>query len=151
MEKAAVGVRMAEAKPPDPSDDFFVKLVTNPVTTWWIRNVSARLDPVLHRATNGRFTTMGPAPETMITITVNGQGQTPHDAGARGKIIAFHTSDHFDFVAGEAAEAYDGRLDRFTRSILFVKPDLILIYDQLKAPKPATFEWWLHAPTPMTK
>ncbi|HUT35027.1 MAG TPA: DUF4962 domain-containing protein [Planctomycetota bacterium] len=81
------------------------------------------------------------------SITVNGQGQNKHSSASVGKILACHTSEAFDFVSGEASRAYGDRLKRFTRSILFVKPELIVIYDRLEAPKPSTFEWWLHAPT----
>ncbi len=87
--------------------------------------------------------------KSVNSITVNGQGQLKHSAIARGRITQFVTSKRFDCVSGEAAEAYAGRLDRFTRTILFAKPDLIVIYDQLQAPKPSTFQWWLHAPTRM--
>ena len=51
----------------DPTDSFLVKLVTNPVTTWWIRTIASPLDPILMRLTNGRFATMGPVGDTMIT------------------------------------------------------------------------------------
>ena len=82
-------------------------------------------------------------------ITVNGQGQKPHSRAPSGKIVAFHTSDAFDFVAGETGSTYSPPLDRFVRRILFVKPHLVLIHDELAAPKPSTFEWRLHAPTEM--
>ena len=42
------------------SDAFLVKLTTNPVTTWWIRNVASRVDPWLFKRTNGRLTMFGP-------------------------------------------------------------------------------------------
>lgn len=83
------------------------------------------------------------------SITVNGQGQNKHSSASVGEITAFHTSAAFDFVAGEAARAYGGRLKRFARRILFVKPELIVLHDRLEAPTPSTFEWWLHAPTKM--
>ena len=82
-------------------------------------------------------------------VTVNGRGQQGHSAAAQGRIVAFHTSKDFDYVAGEAAGAYGGALKRFTRHILFLKPDLIVIYDRLESPQPATFEWHMHAPTKM--
>ncbi|MGB2820827.1 MAG: DUF4962 domain-containing protein, partial [Phycisphaerae bacterium] len=83
-------------------------------------------------------------------ITVNGEGQVKRSAGARGEIIAFHTSGALDYVAGEAGGAYENKaLKRFTRHILFVKPDLIVIYDRLEAAEPSTFEWRLHSPTEM--
>ena len=47
---------------------------------------------------------------------------------------------------GEAGQAYeDGILNRFTRSIIFVKPELVVVYDRLEAKEPSTFEYWLHA------
>ena len=50
-----------------------VWLTTNPVTTWWIRNVASKLDPLIFRATGGRFFSMGKATMPMITITTTGR------------------------------------------------------------------------------
>ena len=58
---------------PDPSDNFVVKLVTHPVSTWLIRTICAPLDPLIMRATNGRFSTMGPSGDSMVTITMTGR------------------------------------------------------------------------------
>jgi len=83
-------------------------------------------------------------------VTVGGVAQVKHSAAARGEILAFHTSGAIDYVAGEAAQSYPrGTLKRFTRHILFVKPDLVVVFDRLEAPTPTAFEWHLHAPTPM--
>jgi deazaflavin-dependent oxidoreductase (nitroreductase family) len=57
----------------DPAAGFVVWLVTNPVMTWWVRNFAARLDPWLYRATNGRFHSMGPGSDTLITVTTTGR------------------------------------------------------------------------------
>jgi len=82
-------------------------------------------------------------------ITVGGEGQRGHSAAARGKILGFHTSALFDYVAGEAAPAYEGRLDRFTRHILFVKPGLVVIFDRVAAPDAKPLGWHLHASNEM--
>jgi len=78
-------------------------------------------------------------------ITVDGAGQKGHSAAARGRIVAFSTSDKIDYVAGQAAEAYNGALENFTRHILFIKPNLIIVFDQLQAPRATGFEWHLHS------
>ncbi|HEV56566.1 MAG TPA: DUF4962 domain-containing protein [Phycisphaerales bacterium] len=78
-------------------------------------------------------------------ITVNGRGQGRRTARAQGRIIAFVTTDAMDLVIGEAGGAYEEPLDCFTRAILFIKPDLMIVYDRLAAPKASTFEYWLHA------
>ena len=83
-------------------------------------------------------------------ITVNGHGQGRRTHQAQGRITAFHTSPEVDIVTGEAGGAYvddDGEavLDMFERTVVFVKPDLIVIRDRLKAKQPSTYEFWLHA------
>lgn len=55
------------------SDRFVVWLTTNRVTTWLIRHVFSRLDPLLFRATGGRFTAMGPPGMPMLTLTTLGR------------------------------------------------------------------------------
>jgi len=88
-------------------------------------------------------------------ITVDGQGQGRRTAAAKGRITAFRTTPTIDVVVGEAGDAYVGEktddnpqgkvLDRFTRAILFVKPELVVVFDRLVARRPSTFEYWLHA------
>ena len=79
-------------------------------------------------------------------ITVNGRGQRKRTADARGRIVAFETTPSMDVVVGEAGGAYEPpALDRFTRAIIFVKPELVVVYDRLEAREPSTFEYWLHA------
>ena len=78
-------------------------------------------------------------------ITVNGQGQKRRSSLARGQITGFKTTPWIDMVAGEAGSAYETPLERFTRSIIFVKPDLMIVYDQLRSAQDARFEYWLHA------
>lgn len=82
-------------------------------------------------------------------VTVNGRGQKKHAADSQGEIVEFRAGTVIDYVAGEAADAYEGRLDRFTRRVLFIKPDAVVIHDVLRAPEPSTFEWHLHTPRPM--
>ncbi|MFH1717776.1 MAG: DUF4962 domain-containing protein [Planctomycetota bacterium] len=78
-------------------------------------------------------------------ITVNGSGQGKRTAKAQGEIIAFKTTPQIDVVIGEAGGAYETPLERFTRAIIFVKPDVVIVYDRLEAKEPSTCEYWLHA------
>jgi hypothetical protein len=83
-------------------------------------------------------------------ITVNGESQGRRRADAIGQITRFETTPEFDYVKGEAAEAYAGKMKRFTRRMLFVKPDAIVIWDSVEAPEEASFEWHLHTSREMT-
>jgi hypothetical protein len=90
---------------------------------------------------------------SLNNITVNGTGQVKRSAAAVGKIVAFQTTPSMDVVVGEAAASYpantsDGKgrlVERFTRAIVFAKPDLVIVFDRLAANEPASFEYWLHA------
>ncbi len=55
------------------SDRSVVWLSTHPVATWLIKHVASRLDPLIFKATNGRFTSMGPPAMPMLTMTAIGR------------------------------------------------------------------------------
>ena len=87
--------------------------------------------------------------KSVNSVLVNGRGQETHSSRRLGEITRFKTSPTFDFVVGEAASAYRGQLNRFSRAILFLKPGGIVIFDILEAKEPSTFQWLLHAPREM--
>jgi hypothetical protein len=78
-------------------------------------------------------------------VLVNGKGQKKHSADVGGRILDSQFLDGIDYVAGDATASYEGRLTRARRYIFFVKPDMIVIADDLAAPQPSTFEYMLHA------
>jgi hypothetical protein len=56
-------------------------------------------------------------------------------------------SDAVEAVTSELAPVYRGRLQRFSRRLVFLKPDLLVIADDLRsAGPPARFDWLLHLP-----
>lgn len=90
------------------------------------------------------------------SILVNGEGQSPRDWNARGSLVEFQTTAAADYALGDAHEAYPGKLSRFDRHILFLRPvhtggaPVIVIRDDLAAPQPATYQFLLHALEQMT-
>jgi len=77
-------------------------------------------------------------------VLVDGEGQVPHSANLGGRISEFACADGFDYAVGDGAAAYGGRLKRFLRRAAFVKPDVIVLCDDLAAQKPATYQFMLH-------
>ncbi len=78
-------------------------------------------------------------------VLVDHRGQKPHSPDPYGRIVAWQFTRTIDYVAGEASAAYEGRLQKFLRHMLFVKPDLVLIVDELVATRPSTLQWMFHA------
>jgi hypothetical protein len=56
-------------------------------------------------------------------------------------------SNTYDAVTSDLAAVYKGRLSRYTRKLVFMKPDYLLVHDDLEAVGgPARFDWLLHVP-----
>jgi len=85
-------------------------------------------------------------------VLVNGEGQEKHKATPQGRIIAEQLTPQFDYVCGDAVAAYSNRLTRAFRHVAFVKGDkpFIVLYDDLAAREPGTFQFMLHALKPFT-
>jgi hypothetical protein len=79
------------------------------------------------------------------SILVDGEGQVKRKWSARGEITAYHSSEGYDYVEGEAAPAYGDRLERFRRHVVHARPGIFVIYDDLIAKTPSTYQWLLHA------
>ena len=83
-------------------------------------------------------------------VLVNGEGQVIRNAKANGHIVDFEERVGLSYVCGDATAAYMGKLNRFQRHVLFLRPGLILMLDDLAAPEAATYQWMLHAFDEMT-
>jgi hypothetical protein len=78
-------------------------------------------------------------------VLVNGEGQKIRSAAANGSIVDFKDRPGYSYVAGDATPAYMGRLKKWVRRILFLRPGLFLLLDEIAAPKASQFQWMLHA------
>ncbi|MGE4565312.1 MAG: DUF4962 domain-containing protein [Victivallaceae bacterium] len=81
------------------------------------------------------------------TILVDGEGQAVHTFGADGASSGYFDSPGFGFIRGDAAKPliYGGKLKKFDRQLLFLKPDFVAIFDRLESDQPRTFSNLIHA------
>jgi hypothetical protein len=78
------------------------------------------------------------------SVLVNGDGQIVREAWARGRITDFADDRQMAYVCGDAAEAYGGKMAHFVRHVLFARPALFVVLDEIAAPQPSRFHWLLH-------
>jgi hypothetical protein len=79
-------------------------------------------------------------------VTIDGgQGQAKRSWDANGRIVHFAHTRTYDYALADATRAYRGLLAKFLRHIVHARPGVFVVIDELEAPKPVTFEWWLHA------
>ncbi len=76
-------------------------------------------------------------------ILVDGQGQS-NDLAGKGAITAFFNSPDYVFFAGDASGAYGPALTRFRRDVLYLRPDVWVMADELRAPNPSAWSWVLN-------
>ncbi|MGM0491390.1 MAG: DUF4962 domain-containing protein [Armatimonadota bacterium] len=77
------------------------------------------------------------------TILVNGEGQ-PKSIDAKGHFTSFLNSADYSVFTGDAAEAYPDVLEQFDRTVIFIRPDIFIVRDELQAVEPSTFDWLLN-------
>jgi hypothetical protein len=78
------------------------------------------------------------------SLLVNGESQ-PKGIAYKGKVSAFFNAPGCCVFTGDAGEAYGDLLDRFDRTIVFIRPDVWIVHDRIRTPKPARFTWTLNA------
>lgn len=102
--------------------------------------------------------------KTHNTLLVNGigqlgEGKTWFDreavggAKAKSTIIKTESTCDYDYVVGDAGNIYPAStgLKKFYRHLVYIKPDVILVADELDAARPSEFEWRLHAESSVEK
>jgi hypothetical protein len=77
------------------------------------------------------------------TVLVDGQGQV-YGEGHEGRIERALLGTDVNAVVCDATAAYGGRLSRFVRYVVFLKPDVVVIVDDLAANDRSQFGWLLH-------
>ncbi len=74
-----------------------------------------------------------------------GQGQGDNGKRFAGAITRFETHGDYDIATGHAEAAYGGALALAERTLVYIRPDVVLVYDRLAAPAPHHWEWNIHA------
>jgi len=78
----------------------------------------------------------------------SGQGQVVFEESGQlgpGAITRFEHQSAYDIVTGDATQAYGGALTQALRSMVYLRPNLILVYDKLASAIPRQWEWNIHA------
>jgi hypothetical protein len=74
-----------------------------------------------------------------------GKGQVHDTLDAKGRIIRYEHTPGYDITTGDATVAYGGALTQALRSLIYVRPDVLLVVDSLAAETARTWEWNIHA------
>jgi hypothetical protein len=82
-------------------------------------------------------------------LEINGQGQ-PKTETATGKVIVFKPGDEYDYVVGDATPAYGAEVERYRRHLLFLKPGVLVMLDEVQGREPISLKSWLHARAPFS-
>ncbi len=62
-----------------------------------------------------------------------------------GSITQQQSTADYDIVTGDATDAYNGALAKAVRSLVYLRPDKVLVYENLASGTARTWEWNIHA------
>jgi hypothetical protein len=82
-------------------------------------------------------------------LLINGQGQINQDNRFVGELTGFTSLPHVAHASGEAAPCYGDLLERYTRHVVLIRPSVILVVDDLRAPDGIDVKWLMHAKEPL--
>ncbi len=83
-------------------------------------------------------------------VLIDGKGQ-PRGAESYGIISRFLDGEHMAYALGDASNAYgDAGLRRFRRHLVLLRPDILVIYDDLEADHDARWQWLVHGDRKIT-
>jgi hypothetical protein len=79
-----------------------------------------------------------------------GQGQiffeaTNYKKMGYGRITRFESDPGYDIATGDATQAYDGALSQALRTLVYLRPNLLVVHDKLASNTPRRWEWNIHA------
>ena len=80
----------------------------------------------------------------------NGTGQRVDGREFSGEITRFESTPHYDYAVGHAEKAYGGALSKAQRTMVYLRPDIVVVYDALASGEAHTWEWNIHALNRMT-
>lgn len=90
------------------------------------------------------------------TVLIDGKEQPIASAESYGWIPRFLNGNQISYVLGDASKAYDNGSEKpqqagmktFRRHLTLLRPNIIVIYDELVADHPAAWSWLLHSIVP---
>lgn len=74
-----------------------------------------------------------------------GLGQTTGQMETYGHLVSFKKTDDVEAIMGDAKLAYGGALSKALRTLIYIRPDTIIVFDDLGSDTAKSFEWNIHA------
>ena len=77
------------------------------------------------------------------SVLVDGESQR-RGIAHKGRVTAFFNTPDACLFTGDASTAYGESLERFHRHVLFIRPDVFVICDDIEASEPREYAWTLN-------
>jgi hypothetical protein len=74
-----------------------------------------------------------------------GIGQKAGDRGSAGEVLSFEQRPDYDVARGDSRRAYDGTVHGMLRTLIFVRPNKLLVIDRASSLIPRSWEWNMHS------
>ena len=72
------------------------------------------------------------------------------NGGSQGQVARIRAGRAYDYVVGETTSDYGDHVKRYRRHLVFLKPDVLVVFDEVQASRPVSLKFWLHGRAPFT-
>ncbi len=69
---------------------------------------------------------------------------------AKGAITQFETHTNYDITSGDATSAYGPDITSANRSLVFIRPNILVVFDKMTSTSAHSWEWNFHASSSMS-
>lgn len=81
-----------------------------------------------------------------LRITTSGGEELAQQTGTAAKVVALHQGDGYVHVAADLAPVYGDQVARLEREIVYLPPNVVVVFDRAKTPTGGTQTWQLASP-----
>ncbi|MEZ4372339.1 MAG: hypothetical protein R3B07_16045 [Polyangiaceae bacterium] len=86
----------------------------------------------------------------LVRIEQGGNTLRMRESETAGRLVALHAEASFVYAACDTSGAYDGGVQKLERELVYVKPDIVVLYDRIDTPGPSLPIWQVNAPGAFT-
>ncbi|MGE0322731.1 MAG: heparinase II/III family protein [Polyangiaceae bacterium] len=83
----------------------------------------------------------------LVRVEQGGNTLRMRESETAGRLVALHAEASFVYAACDTSGAYDGGVQKLERELVYVKPDIVVLYDRIDTPTPSRAVWQVNAPS----
>ncbi|MCA9626703.1 MAG: heparinase II/III family protein [Myxococcales bacterium] len=83
----------------------------------------------------------------LVRIEQGGNVRSMRESETAGRLVALHSEGSFVYAVSDTTGAYDSGVNKLDRELVYLKPDVVVLFDRVDTASASRFVWQANAPT----